>query len=134
MLEKEAIQQRGFRNVMQEGQAVGYQLRVRSLYYRGLWLSQITRLSLQVDGQAVDNSRITCTVSGITCPVEELKTRGDVHWGILEPMVLTVLQEGGLACGAHTVEVDIMHSSSYMPPDMDWVLSTQGQKRELVLV
>ena len=39
MLDKEVVQQRGFRNAYQNGQAVGFQVGHRSTYYRGIWLS-----------------------------------------------------------------------------------------------
>jgi nicotinate-nucleotide pyrophosphorylase len=134
MLEKEAIQQRGFRNIAENGVISGYRFRLRSLYYRGLWLSQITKFSLKTDGEPVSNDDVTCTVNGKAYTIAEMKTNGDTHWNVLEPMVITVKKPGGLVSGAHTLEVDVLHSSSYMPPDMDFVLSTRGQKRELVLV
>jgi hypothetical protein len=39
MLDKEVVQQRGFHNVYQNGQVVGFQVGYRSTYYRGIWLS-----------------------------------------------------------------------------------------------
>jgi hypothetical protein len=134
MLEKEAIQQRGFRNIIEGGRVAGYQFLVRSLYYRGLWLSQITGFTLRVDGKEADNQSVSFTVKGNTYSLSEMKTIGDVLWGVTEPLKVTVKQDGGLASGFHTLELDIMHSSSYMPPNMDFVLSTRGQKRELILV
>ena len=44
MLEKEIIQEHGFRNVRKNGQIVGFQVRYRSCYYRSVWLSMSPRL------------------------------------------------------------------------------------------
>lgn len=134
MLEKESIQQRGFRNITENGKITGYQFRARSLYYRGLWLSQITSFSLKVNGEQIDNDSITFSINGANYRIDEMPQLGNVHWGILDPAVIFVKKEGGLPSGSHMIELDIMHSSSYMPPEMDYVLSTRGQKRELVLV
>ena len=51
MLEKECIQSRGFRNVTENGEVVGFQVAFRSLYYRGVWLSQLRPATLRVDGE-----------------------------------------------------------------------------------
>ena len=39
MLEMDVIQVRGFRNIVEGGKVTGFQFRVRSTYYRGMWLS-----------------------------------------------------------------------------------------------
>ena len=52
MLEKEVIQYRGFRNVYDEaGNACGFEFRMRTTYYRGLWLSQLRVGSVYADGE-----------------------------------------------------------------------------------
>lgn len=134
MLEKQSIQQRGFRNSIVNGEVTGFEFRVRSLYYRGLWLSQIKDISVKVDGTEIDRSDFTFSVGGTTYTLDEMKKAGDVHWGILEAALISVKRPGGLESGLHTIEITIMHSSSYMPPEMDFVLSTMGQKREMILV
>lgn len=134
MLEKQSIQQRGFHNTLENGKVTGYQLRVRSLYYRGLWLSQIKSVSLSVDSEEIEQSKIRFSVGDKAYTLPEMKELGDVHWDILEPAILLVEKEGGLAPGEHTIELTIMHSSSYMPPEMDFILSTMNQKRNILLV
>ena len=37
MLEMDVIQVRGFRNIVEGGKVTGFQFRVRSTYYRGMW-------------------------------------------------------------------------------------------------
>ena len=50
MLEENVIQYRGFHNIIEDGQVVGFQICVRSDYYRGVWLSQLRPGKVVVDG------------------------------------------------------------------------------------
>ena len=43
-MEKQVIQSVGFRNIYEDGKAVGFQLKIRLPYYRGVFLSQIKPL------------------------------------------------------------------------------------------
>ena len=54
MLEEQLIQTAGFRNVGPEGAPTGFQLRVRSPYYRGLWANLIEKPTVTVDGERFD--------------------------------------------------------------------------------
>lgn len=134
MLEKECIQYRGFRNVSENGRIVGFQVKVRSVYYRGLWLSQIRPATLIVDGVTYSASQIKWILNGKTYTQDELATIGDVHWGITEPAALLVEKPGGLETGFHDVVFQYSFSSSYMPPAMDGILAGGAHKRRMVLV
>jgi len=134
MLEKESIQSRGFRNVESDGKVIGFQVNIRSLYYRGLWLSQLRPATVKVDGETFSGEQIKWTISGITYTQSEMATLGDVHWGVLEPATLTVSKEGGLEPGYHDIEVSYLYSASYLPPSIDTVFGTKPHKRRLLLV
>lgn len=135
MLEKECIQSRAFRNVIIDGEKVGFQLSIRLTYYRGVWLSQLRPAIVTVDGERFENDQITWTIGGTVYTQDALKNYGDIHWNLLEPAVLTINRPGGLATGLHDIEVEFAYSSSYMPPEMDELLSRlTPNKRRLVLV
>jgi hypothetical protein len=133
MLEKPCIQSRGFKNVEREGEIVGFQVNIRSLYYRGLWLSQLRPATVTVDGETFLEDQITWTINGVTYTQTEMAELGDVHWGLLEPATLTVAKEGGLESGSHEIEVNYTYSCSYFPPVADTVLGGT-HKRALILV
>lgn len=133
MLEKPCIQSRGFKNVESNGKITGFQVNIRSLYYRGLWLSQIRPATVTVDGETYSGDQITWTIDGVTFTQTEMAELGDVHWGLLEPATLTVAKEGGLKTGSHEIEVNYTYSCSYFPPVADTVLGGT-QKRRLILV
>jgi len=119
MLERDAVQQRGFRNVYRDGQAVGFQIAYRSGYYRGIWLSLSTGFSVTVDGEQFPREAITVTMGGKTYTQDEMTKIGNVHWSRTEPAILTVAKPGGLSLGVHQVSVNWNHRTSYMPPNPD---------------
>ena len=133
MLEKPCIQSRGFKNVERNGKIIGFQVNIRSLYYRGLWLSQLRPAAVTVDGETFTGDQITWTVNGVTYTQAEMASLGDVHWGLLEPATLTVEKEGGLETGSHDIEVSYTYSCSYFPPVADTVMGGM-HKRKLILV
>jgi hypothetical protein len=133
MLEQESIQSRSFRNVSQNGKITGFQVAIRSLYYRGVWLSQLRPATIIVNGEKFGNDQITWTISGKTYEQSDLAKFSDVHWSLLEPAILTVKKSGGLKMGEYEVEVSYTNSSSYMPPQLDTVL-VGPTKRKMVLV
>ena len=132
MLEKESLQMRGFNNVSQNGKIIAFQVPVRSLYYRGVWLSQLRPAKVVVDGETYEGDKITWSIKGKTYTQEELANYNDVNWPIYEPAILTIKKPGGLKLGIHDVEVTYSYSSSYMPPSMDPHVTTV--KRRMVLV
>ena len=121
MLEKQIIQECGFRNVRKNGQIVGFQVGYRSCYYRGVWLSMSLGFDVTVDGEKFTGDQITVTVGGKTYTQEEMKKIGDVQWPVWEAAILTVAKPGGLKPGLHEVEVGWGHASSYMPMEMSFM-------------
>ncbi len=72
MLETSVIQTRGFRNIEQGGQIVGFELRVRSNYYRGAWLSLLRPGDVIVDGEVFDKNDIIWNIEDIDYTPEEM--------------------------------------------------------------
>ena len=136
MLEREQIQSRGFRNVIEDGKVTGFQVAFRSLYYRGVWLSQLRPATVIVDGETFSGDQLTWTISGKTYEQAEMATLGNINWPLLEPALITIRKSGGLSQGFHDIEIKYSFSASYMPPMMD-ELMTQihgPAKRRLLLV
>jgi hypothetical protein len=116
MLEKTNIQSRGFHNIKENGKIVGFQVRYRSAYYRGLWLSLSNGFELAVDGEKFGRGKIKVTVGGKTYTQDEMTKLGDVIWPNYEAAILTVDKPGGLKPGVHEVQVTFRHRISYMAP------------------
>lgn len=122
MQEKEVIQYRGFRNTYDEnGNATGFQFRMRLNYYRGVWLSQLRVGRVIVDGEEflADSGLVTWTIDGVEYTPEEMAENNKAFWSMMRPATIRVKKPGGLAQGYHEVKVRWGYSSSYMPPSMD---------------
>lgn len=134
MLEKECIQSKGFRNVVENNEIVGFQFDIRLMYYRGLWLSQIRPITVKIDEQEISQEAILWEIDGKKYTHLEMEKIGDIQWNVLRPATIHVKMKGGLEAGYHELEVDHRFSSSYMPPMMDEVLSFGSHQRRLLLV
>lgn len=132
-LELPAIQSRGFRNVVENGDVTGFQVSIRLDYYRGVWLSQLRPATVTVDGQAFSGDQLTWTIDGRTYEQDELADHPDINWGITKPAILTVRKPGGLSPGIHDVEVLSQYSASYLPPRLDLGFGGSARRR-MVLV
>lgn len=115
MLEKDPVQQRGFHNVFEGGQAVGFQVCYRSTYYRGVWLSMSTGFEVTVDGETFSGNQVKVMIGGRTYTQQEMTKIGDVQWPNYEAAILTVAKPGGLELGVHEVAVRWSHRTSYIP-------------------
>jgi len=132
LLENGLIQLRGFRNVSQDGKIVGFQVPIRSLYYRAVWLPQLRPATVTVDGEKFEGAQITWTISGKIYAEADLEKHGDVIWPLWEPAILTASKPGGLKIGSHEVEVSYTYSTSYIPPRVDERPHTDKKKMVLV--
>lgn len=134
MLEKDCIQSRGFKNTIENSEVSGFQFNIRLMYYRGLWLSQIRPLAVEVDGYLIAQEDIIWEIEGEKYTIEQMAEIGDIQWNVLCPATIYVIKKGGLLPGYHNLKIDHRFSSSYMPPAMDEVLSYGSHQRELLLV
>ncbi|MCI1655332.1 MAG: DUF6379 domain-containing protein [Lachnospiraceae bacterium] len=119
MLEANVIQYRGFHNMEENGRIVGFQICVRSDYYRGIWLSQLRPGKVVVDGVTYPKEQVHWEINHREYTVEELAEASDAFWRITDVAALKIYQEGGLAQGFHDVSVRFAASCSYMPPFLD---------------
>ncbi len=117
MLEKDQVQQRGFRNVYKNGKCIGFQIAYRSGYYRGIWLSLSKGFSVLVDGEQFPREAVTVTIGGRTYTQDEMEKTGNVQWQKYEPAILTIAKPGGLSLGVHKVTVNWSHRTSYLGPN-----------------
>ncbi len=109
------ILQRGFKNVSRDGRVTGFQLLVKTAYYRGVALSLIEGIDVTVDGESFNNDQIRCTIGDHTYNFAEMESISDVWWPWLEPAILTVSKPGGLKPAVHNVRVVVKLRISYMP-------------------
>jgi hypothetical protein len=137
MLEREVIQHKGFRNIVEDGKVVGFQVGIRQNVYRGTWLSQFRFDHLTVDGEKYGPEDVTFLISGIEYTYDEMADKDRIKWPRDEVAYIRVRKEGGLGTGAHTVSVNFWQIRSYLPVRMDGGMPfgrADTMTRELVLV
>ena len=131
MLERDVIQQKGFKNVGGD-EATGFQVAVRCPYYRGIWASLLEGAELTVDGETYSGDDVRWTLGGKTFASAELSDASGHRWPFEEPAILTVDRPGGLDPGLHDVQVAVIWRWSYIPVEMQ--PTTNISTRKLVLV
>ncbi len=132
MLEMDCIQQKGFRNVSAGGEITGFQFTIRSLYYRGVWLSQLRPSTVVVDGVTYGPETLTWTICGQSYTHAQMKTLGKVFWNVLDPATITVSAPGGLKPGVHHIAFTHHYVSSYVHPSVSLWGGTY--ERDLILM
>ncbi|MFF3499916.1 DUF6379 domain-containing protein [Streptomyces sp. NPDC003247] len=115
VLERNIIQQRGFRNVVENGAVTGFQLHLRNPNYRGIAGSLVDGVEVIVDGEKHPADRTRWTLQGRTFTLDELRASTDVRWQLDEVAVVTVPRPGGLAAGTHRVDVAVHLRRPYIP-------------------
>ncbi len=145
MLETSVIQTRGFRNVEKDGEIVGFELRVRSNYYRGAWLSLLRPGNVTVDGEVFKKDEIVWCINGIDYTPAEMLQIDDIQWPNADAAVLKIKKPGGLSQGYHEVDVTYNYIMSYIPPSVNsdeafenpsprGMMRQRSNKRRLLLV
>ena len=121
-MEKQVIQSVGFRNIVENGEVTGFQLRIRLPYDRGVYLSQVIPGHLTVDGEVFGSDEILWRVNGEDFRYADMRADCKTHWHPQEPATLIVKKPGGLAQGFHDICYGFCCTHSYMPPQMEALL------------
>ena len=106
-----------FRNVESDGKIIGYSFEFKAQYYRGITLSIVRGIEINVDGVDEAPESIRLTVNGETFTLDEMLTvvDSDYRWEFGEYATVTVLRGGGLAKGSHHIKAVQHIAPSYMP-------------------
>ncbi len=126
MYENQMILTRGFHNIYQDGRAIGFQIQIKTAYYRGTFLDIIGTFDISVDGTKYTRDQLRLNIADRTLTMDEAGKTEDIHWDFGTPMHITVLTPGGLKPGIHEVEVSQVMNPSYVPPN---VFRATGRKR-----
>lgn len=105
----------GFRNVVENGKPVGFQLQMRLANYRGYLLSQIEDIRISVDGEVIPRGNIRFSVGGRTYTLDEMEEVIDNRWELRQVATVTCLKPDGLAPGMHEISAEEHIRASYLP-------------------
>lgn len=111
--DERVIREDGFYNILLNGNKVGFQLDARINYYRGMALSNVSKLALKINGEAIPEYLILFEVNGKQFQLSQLPELYTEYWGIKEAAHIRVYN-GGLEEGEHEVELILEFKSPYM--------------------
>lgn len=116
----------GFKNIEEYGKIIGYQFQFKAQYYRGITLSIVRDIKVNVDGEDAAREDIRFTVNGETFTLEEMRTviDSDYRWEFGDYATVSVMKEGGLAKGSHHINALQVIDPSYMPFQIEAVCET----------
>lgn len=115
MFEKYLVQEKGFKNINKNEETVGYQIQLRIPYYRGIPMSCVEELDIEVDGEKVNPDDYIITVKDEEFTFDELPTVINHRWEMIEPLTVFVKKDGGLQEGEHEVKAFVSLRISYLP-------------------
>lgn len=99
-----------------KGNVTGFSMKTRVNYYRGIPLSMIHDLDVELDGEAVEKENVLFTIDDIDYfnPME-LETVTAFKWEYGYEATVFVKREGGLTSGDHDVTLAQTIRTEYIP-------------------
>ena len=115
MMDNKMIVEDSLKNVVEGGEVTGFCFLGRLPYYRGLGLSMVEDIAVEVDGEAIAREDIRLTVHGNTYTLDAMETVYDDRWNFGEQATITALKPAGLDAGEHTIGYAVRMRVSYLP-------------------
>lgn len=104
-----------FKNVEVDGKIIGFQFDFKIQYYRGVTLSIIRNIEVNIDGEEFKRENIRFTLEGDTFTLDEMETVITYRWKFGQLATVTVIKDGGLSKGKHHIKATQTIAPSYMP-------------------
>ena len=102
-------------NAVENGAVVGYELQTNITYYRGIPLSMVEFIKVEVDGVEANVEDIRVSVDhNDWFTMKEAETVTTYKWEYGEPLYIRVLGEG-LSKGKHKVQLTVATRTAYIP-------------------
>ncbi len=115
MMDNKMIVDGTLANFVEGGVVRGFQFLARLPYYRGLGLSMVEDIAVEIDGEAVAREDVRFHVRGKTYTLDEMEQVYDDRWNFGEKATIIALKDGGLAPGDHQVGMAVRYRVSYLP-------------------
>ena len=116
MFENNVFVKDSCKNVVENGEIIGYEMKTHITYYRGIPLSMVNFVAVEVDGVKVPEEDIRFTADEIDWfTLKEMETVATIKWEYGVPATVRVLQKGGLSKGTHEVSLTVSTRTAYIP-------------------
>lgn len=116
MFDNYVLSDKSLKNVEKDGEIIGYEMKTRITYYRGIPLSMVQDIQLKVDGVEVPREQLRFSLDGETYfTLDEMMTVTSYKWEYGEEGIVFVEQKGGLPKGSHEITLTQGTRVSYIP-------------------
>ena len=116
MFENNVFLKDSCKNVVENGEIIGYEMKTHITYYRGIPLSMVNFVAVEVDGVKVPEEDIRFTADEIDWfTLKEMETVATIKWEYGVPATVRVHQKGGLSKGTHEVSLTVSTRTAYIP-------------------
>ncbi|MGI6726650.1 MAG: C-glycoside deglycosidase beta subunit domain-containing protein [Christensenellales bacterium] len=104
------------KNIIRNGKKVGFEMKTGMPYYRGVPLSLVRDLSVEVDGKIYDKEKLLFSVDNEEFfSLKKMETVYNIKWEYGVPATVRVMEEGGLEKGEHRVKLYVSIIIHYVP-------------------
>lgn len=116
MFDNYVLSNNSLKNVKKDGQTTGYEMRTRITYYRGIPLSMVHDIQIEVDDKQVPREKIRFSLDGeLYFTLDEMTTVTAYKWEYGQEAIIFVEQEGGLQEGQHKIKLTQVTRVAYIP-------------------
>ena len=110
------------KNVAENGNVIGYEMKTNITYYRGIPLSMVEYVKVAADGEEVPAEDIRISLDQEDWfTLKEAETVTTYKWEYGEPLYVRVLKDGGLAKGTHKVKLTVATRTAYIPVPLEGI-------------
>lgn len=122
MFDNNVFIEKSCKNVVEDGQVVGFQLETNIVYYRGIPLSMVNDVKINIDGEEIPREEIRCSLDGKQWfTLNEMETVTTYKWEYGEPLIVRVNRAGGLEKGEHEVKMTVIVRTAYIPVPLEGI-------------
>lgn len=105
---------RDVEDVVVDGVAVGFNVKLRIPYYRGVALSLVEDITIKYDNEVYPKEVLKFTTKDGTFTFDEMATMTTLRWEFGEKATVFVPRKGGFWMATHRVEAIVSIRVSYM--------------------
>jgi len=116
-------------NIIKDGKITGFEMGTYITYYRGIPLSMVNDIRVEVDGEKVPRENILFSADGEDWfTLEEMTTVTTYKWEYDQVAHILVKKDGGLSKGIHGVKLAVITRTAYIPVPLE------GEKMRQVVI
>lgn len=110
------------KNVEENGNVIGFEMKTNITYYRGIPLSMVEYVKVAADGEDVPAEDIRISLDQEDWfSLKEAETVTTYKWEYGEPLYVRVLKDGGLSKGTHKVKLTVATRTAYIPVPLEGI-------------